>query len=161
MTSDLCYVLTPKNPKKVNLKYYYAYFNSRRKDIVRRLARGTSKKAINDTRLKSYRISFPKGEKVAQKEKSKRGRWYVYEPSSLFLKGLWVCSLSFKKGGGLPILPLTPPARLPWPAAAACTPPPSGTATRSIEQRKPPHRGRRQQPHPRASRGSESIPSQA
>lgn len=46
MTSDLCYVLTPKNPKKVNLKYYYAYFNSRRKDIVRRLARGTNKKAI-------------------------------------------------------------------------------------------------------------------
>ena len=45
MTSDLCYVLTPKNPKKVNLKYYYAYFNSRRKDIVRRLARGTNKKA--------------------------------------------------------------------------------------------------------------------
>lgn len=59
MTSDLCYVLTPKNPKKVNLKYYYAYFNSRRKDIVRRLARGTNKKAINDTRLKSYQISFP------------------------------------------------------------------------------------------------------
>ena len=59
MTSDLCYVLTPKNPKKVNLKYYYAYFNSRRKDIVRRLARGTNKKAINDTRLKSDRISFP------------------------------------------------------------------------------------------------------
>ncbi len=48
VTSDLCYVLTPKNPKKVNLKYYYAYFNSRRKDIVRRLARGTNKKAIND-----------------------------------------------------------------------------------------------------------------
>ena len=63
MTSDLCYVLTPKNPKKVNLKYYYAYFNSRRKDIVRRLARGTNKKAINDTRLKSYRISFPKKRK--------------------------------------------------------------------------------------------------
>ncbi len=59
MTSDLCYVLTPKNPKKVNLKYYYTYFNSRRKDIVRRLARGTNKKAINDARLKSYRISFP------------------------------------------------------------------------------------------------------
>ena len=42
-----------------DLKYYYAYFNSRRKDIVRRLARATNKKAINDTRLKSYRISFP------------------------------------------------------------------------------------------------------
>ena len=52
-------MLTPKNPKRVNLKYYYAYFNSRRKDIVRRLARGTNKKAINDKRLKAYRISFP------------------------------------------------------------------------------------------------------
>lgn len=59
VTSDLCFVLTPKNPKRVNLKYYYAYFNSRRKDIVRRLARGTNKKAINDKRLKAYRISFP------------------------------------------------------------------------------------------------------
>ena len=81
MTSDLCYVLTPKNPKKVNLKYYYAYFNSRRKDIVRRLARGTNKKAINDTRLKSYRISFPKGEKVAQKEKLEKD--YLFPQQSI------------------------------------------------------------------------------
>lgn len=59
VTSDLCFVLTPKNSKKTNMKYYYAYFNSRRKDIVRRLARGTNKKAINDGRFKSYFISFP------------------------------------------------------------------------------------------------------
>ena len=59
IVSDLCYILTPKNASKVNLKYYYAYFNSRRKEIVQRLARGTNKKAINDTRLKEYRIQFP------------------------------------------------------------------------------------------------------
>lgn len=59
ITSDLCYILTPKNPQKTNLKYYYAYFNSRRKEIVQRLARGTNKKSINDTRLKKYRVSYP------------------------------------------------------------------------------------------------------
>lgn len=59
ITSDLCYVLTPKNPQKTNLKYFYAYFCSHRKDIVKRLARGTNKKAINDTRLKNYRICHP------------------------------------------------------------------------------------------------------
>ena len=59
ITSDLCFVFTPKNPKNTNLKYYYAYFNSKRKDIVKRLARGTNKKAINDNRLSSYKVSFP------------------------------------------------------------------------------------------------------
>lgn len=52
-------MLTPKNGKKTNLKYYYAYFNSRRKEIVQRLARGTNKKAINDTRLRTYSVSYP------------------------------------------------------------------------------------------------------
>jgi len=41
------------------MKYFYAYFNSRRKSIVQRLARGTNKKAINDTRLREYVISYP------------------------------------------------------------------------------------------------------
>ena len=59
VTSDLCFVLTPKDPTKTNLKFYYAYFTTNRKNIVRRLARGTNKKAINDTRLKSYSISYP------------------------------------------------------------------------------------------------------
>ncbi|MDD5183468.1 MAG: restriction endonuclease subunit S, partial [Bacilli bacterium] len=59
VASDLCFILTPKDPKNTNLKYYYAYFNSRRKEIVQRLARGTNKKAINDTRFQDYIISFP------------------------------------------------------------------------------------------------------
>lgn len=59
IASDLCYILTPRNPKNTNLKYYYAYFNSRRKKIVQRLARGTNKKAINDKRLSTYKIKFP------------------------------------------------------------------------------------------------------
>lgn len=59
IASDLCYVFTAQNPKKTNLMYYYAYFNSRRKDIVKRLARGTNKKAINDARLKSYLVQYP------------------------------------------------------------------------------------------------------
>jgi len=59
VVSDLCFVLTPKNPEKTNMKYFYAYFNSRRKSIVQRLARGTNKKAINDTRLREYVISYP------------------------------------------------------------------------------------------------------
>lgn len=59
VASDLCFVLTPKNPKTTNLKYFYAYFNSKRKEIVQRLARGTNKKSINDPRFKEYKISFP------------------------------------------------------------------------------------------------------
>ncbi len=60
VASDLCFILTPKNPLDTNLKYYYAYFNSRRKEIVQRLARGTNKKAINDTRFQDYIVAFPK-----------------------------------------------------------------------------------------------------
>lgn len=59
VVSDLCWVLTPKDSKNTNLKYYYAYFNSRRRDIVQRLARGTNKKAINDTRFSDYLVSYP------------------------------------------------------------------------------------------------------
>lgn len=59
VASDLCFILTAKDPNRTNLKYYYAYFTANRRDIVKRLARGTNKKAINDTRLKSYSISCP------------------------------------------------------------------------------------------------------
>lgn len=59
VVSDLCWILTPKDPKHTNLKYYYAYFNSRRKEIVQRLARGTNKKSINDTRFSDYLVSYP------------------------------------------------------------------------------------------------------
>lgn len=59
IVSDLCFILTPKNPQKVNMLYFYAYFNSHRKEIVQRLARGTNKKAINDARFGEYRVHFP------------------------------------------------------------------------------------------------------
>lgn len=59
VVSDLCWILTPKDPENTNLKYFYAYFNSRRKEIVQRLARGTNKKSINDTRFSEYYISYP------------------------------------------------------------------------------------------------------
>lgn len=66
ITSDLCYILTPINPENTNLKFFYAYFNSKRKEIVMRLARGTNKKSINDNRLKNYCIPYP--EKAVQDE---------------------------------------------------------------------------------------------
>lgn len=59
VASDLCFILTPKDSINTNLKYYYAYFNSRRKEIVQRLARGTNKKSINDMRFKNYVILNP------------------------------------------------------------------------------------------------------
>ncbi len=62
VVSDLCFILTPKNPQEINLKFYYAYFNSHRKKIVQRLARGTNKKSINETRFIEYLVSFPSKE---------------------------------------------------------------------------------------------------
>ena len=59
ITSDLCFILTPQDGVDVDLKYYYAYFNRHRKKMVKLLARGVNKKAINKTRLSSYKIDFP------------------------------------------------------------------------------------------------------
>lgn len=59
ITSDLCFILTPKENVEIDLKYYYAYFKKHRKQIVKLLARGVNKKAINKTRLSNYRIDFP------------------------------------------------------------------------------------------------------
>lgn len=62
IVSDLCYILTPKDSSKTNLKYYYAYFRKNRKKIVEELARGVNKKAINKTRFSQYMIPVPKKE---------------------------------------------------------------------------------------------------
>ena len=59
ITSDLCFILTPKEGVKIDLKYYYAYFKKYRKQIVKLLARGVNKKAINKTRLLNYRVQYP------------------------------------------------------------------------------------------------------
>ena len=59
ITSDLCFVLTPKKPDEMNIRYYYAYFTAFKSEIRNRLARGTNKKSINRTRFENYEIPFP------------------------------------------------------------------------------------------------------
>ncbi len=60
ITSDLCYILTPKDSKKypINIKFYHFVFNSLRDEIVKNTKSGTSKESINQTNLKNYEISY-------------------------------------------------------------------------------------------------------
>lgn len=60
IASNLCIVLTPKNPKEypLNLKFYNTYFNKLRKKIVSDLADGTSKLTIRETDFKKYYIDY-------------------------------------------------------------------------------------------------------
>lgn len=60
IASNLCLVLTPKDPKKfpLNLKFYNTYFNNLRKKIVSDLADGTSKLTIGKPNLKQYYIDY-------------------------------------------------------------------------------------------------------
>lgn len=59
-TSDLCYIMTPKNPDKypVNLSFYHFVFNSLRSEIVKNTKTGTSKEAINQSNLNAYEIPY-------------------------------------------------------------------------------------------------------
>ncbi len=60
ITSDLCYILTPKDAKKypINLKFYHFVFNSFKDEIVKNTKSGTSKESINQTNLKKYEIPY-------------------------------------------------------------------------------------------------------
>lgn len=60
IASDLCFILTPKTDylEKIDLKFYYYYFNSNRQTIVKLLATGTTKLAINQTRFSNYQIPY-------------------------------------------------------------------------------------------------------
>jgi len=60
ITSDLCYILTPKDSKKypINLKFYHFVFNSLRDEIVKNTKSGTSKESINQTNLRKYEIPY-------------------------------------------------------------------------------------------------------
>ena len=60
ITSDLCYILTPKDSEKypINLKFYHFVFNSLRDEIVKNTKSGTSKESINQTNLKKYEIPY-------------------------------------------------------------------------------------------------------
>ena len=60
ITSDLCYILTPKDNDKfpIDLKFYHFVFNSLKEEIVKNTKSGTSKEAINQTNLKNYEIPY-------------------------------------------------------------------------------------------------------
>lgn len=60
VTSDLCFILTPKNKykDKLNLRFYYYYFNTFREKIVSATATGTSKLAINRKILSNHKIHY-------------------------------------------------------------------------------------------------------
>lgn len=68
IASDLCFILTPKIQyrERVDLKFYYSYFNSIRNEIVKQTATGTSKMAINAKNFSNYKIVFPSIEEQKQ-----------------------------------------------------------------------------------------------
>mgnify|MGYP005849485519 CR=1 FL=1 len=60
ITSDLCFILTPKNMNKypIDLKFYHFVFNSLKEEIVKNTKSGTSKESINQGNLKNYEIPY-------------------------------------------------------------------------------------------------------
>lgn len=59
-TSDLCYILTPKNEVTypLNLSFYQFVFNSLRSSLVAATKSGTSKESINQTNFRKYEIPY-------------------------------------------------------------------------------------------------------
>jgi len=58
ISSDLCFILTPKENKDLDLLFYYRVFNFLREDIVKKTATGTSKLAINRSNFGEYKIPY-------------------------------------------------------------------------------------------------------
>lgn len=60
ISSDLCFILTPKDEKKypLNLAFYHFVFNSLRSVLVAATKSGTSKESINQTNLKKYELPY-------------------------------------------------------------------------------------------------------
>lgn len=60
ITSDLCYILTPKNPDKypIDMKFYHFVFNSFKEELVKETKSGTSKEAINQKSFKAYELPY-------------------------------------------------------------------------------------------------------
>jgi type I restriction enzyme M protein len=61
IASDLCFILTPNEEYrgKLDLHYYNNYFVLMREEIIKSLARGAAKKAINQRNFKKYKVPFP------------------------------------------------------------------------------------------------------
>ncbi|MBF0499659.1 MAG: restriction endonuclease subunit S [Candidatus Riflebacteria bacterium] len=58
ISSDLCFILTPKENRKLILKFYHRVFNFLREDIVKKTSTGTAKLSINQTNLGNYRLPY-------------------------------------------------------------------------------------------------------
>lgn len=58
ISSDLCFILTPKKGLKLDLSFYFRLFNFMRQDIVKKTATGTSKLAINQTNFGAYKLPY-------------------------------------------------------------------------------------------------------
>lgn len=56
ISSDLCFILTPKDRNSINMKFYHIYFNLIRKDIVSKTATWSAKIAINQNNFWNYEI---------------------------------------------------------------------------------------------------------
>lgn len=58
IASDLCFIITPKDEykDKVNLKFYYRYFNAIREILVKALATGSAKLSINAWNFWKYEV---------------------------------------------------------------------------------------------------------
>lgn len=58
ISSDLCFILTPKKGLRLDLTFYHRLFNFLRTDIVKKTATGTSKLAINQTNFGAYKLPY-------------------------------------------------------------------------------------------------------
>lgn len=61
IASDLCFILQPKAKfkEKINLKFYFEYFNFIKNELIQKTATGSAKKAINKFNFAKYEIIFP------------------------------------------------------------------------------------------------------
>lgn len=58
ISSDLCFILTPKKDKEIDMRFYYRVFHFIKEDIVRKTATGTSKLAINKGNFGDYKLPY-------------------------------------------------------------------------------------------------------
>jgi type I restriction enzyme S subunit len=58
ISSDLCFILTPRKGLRLDLIFYYRLFNFLRTDIVKKTSTGTSKLAINQTNFGAYKLPY-------------------------------------------------------------------------------------------------------
>ena len=58
ISSDLCFILQPKKHLKLDLTFYYYIFNFLRAEIVSKLAKDTSKLAINQKSFGDYKLPY-------------------------------------------------------------------------------------------------------